>query len=342
MLKVFVLSFFYLFFSSVLKAQQKQSSSDKRNDTLSHEKFITMVNFNRDQSYITFGQGIGNLEPLIFEGRLSPSYFLSKKSRRWALLLNPQIQMRMLNKESYPIRVPSYRVYLTYYRGIDSWKGFMNQLFYEDALWFVSIAHHSNGQDNPTYDSTGNLDLNRGNFSTNFIRFGLASYSSVQMGPSYYSLRQIRLHAEIHPTAFPVDWYAEELKGNYGFYRLFVTYSLLGIRRKEKKNNFTAFLRRSSFELQTGWIFDDLRGYDAFDLKHRLIVDATYKYYPEWMAEFAFFIRYYYGQDYYNIHYEKQLSVLSFGLTSNIIKMSDAVRYIGKKKKVNPNIRTLD
>ncbi len=324
-----------LFFTQVF-CQKKE---EQVKDTLTHEKFITMVNFNRDQSYITFSQGFGNLEPLIFEGKLSPSYFLSNRSRRWALLANPQVQIRMLNKESYPIRVPSYRIYLTYFQGIDFFKrGFLKNVFFDDALWFVSVAHHSNGQEGKTYDTTGNIDLDRGNFATNFVQVGLASYTSLPMGPSYYSLRQIRLHAEIHPTALPIDWYIEELKGQYGFYRLFVTYSLLGIRRKEKTDWFSDVLRRSSFEIQTGWIFDDLRSYNAVDIEHRLIVDINYKYYPQWMAEFAFFVRYYYGQDYYNIHYQKQLSVLSFGITSNIVKMNDAIRYIGRKKKSNPSI----
>ncbi|MDB5272123.1 MAG: hypothetical protein JWO58_490 [Chitinophagaceae bacterium] len=320
---------------------QKESKAEEKKDTLTHEKFITMVNFNRDQSYITFSQGFGNLEPLIFEGKLSPSYFLSNKGRRWALMANPQVQIRMLNKESYPIRVPSYRLYLTFFRGIDFWnRGILKNFLYDDALWFVSVAHHSNGQEGNTYDSTGHLDIDRGNFATNFIQFGLASYSSLPMGHTYNSLRQIKVHMEIHPTAFPVDWYDDDLKGQYGFYRLFVTYSLLGIRRKENINWMTNFLRHSSFEIQTGWIFDDLRGYDAVDVEHRLIVDMNYKYYPDWISEFAFFVRYYYGQDYYNIHYETQLSVLSFGLTSNIVKMNDAIKYIGRKKKDKSIIST--
>jgi hypothetical protein len=303
-------------------------------DILTHQRFITMVNFNRDQSYITFGQGLGNLDPLIFEAKLSPSYFVSDRGRRWALLANPQIQIRMLNKESVPIRVPSYRFYITYFRGISFWnRGILKNFLYDDALWFFSVAHHSNGQDGKAYDSTGHLNLNSGNFAANFIQIGIASYSSIPMGNKYNSLRQIKVHAEIYPTAFPIDWYTTDIKGQYGFYRLFTTYSLLGIRRKENKNWFTNLMRNSSFEIQTGWIFDAIRGYDAVNIEHRLIVDMHYKYYPDWMSEFAFFVRYYYGQDYYNIHYETQLSVLSFGLTSNIVKMNDAVKYIARKKK---------
>ena len=61
-------------------------------------KFLTLVNANREQSYITFGSGIGNLEPLIFEGKLSPSYFFTGKERKWALT-----QVKCIVKEGAPL-----------------------------------------------------------------------------------------------------------------------------------------------------------------------------------------------------------------------------------------------
>src|SRR6478609_8190793 len=93
--------------------------------TLSSErnKFLTLVNANREQSYITFGSGIGNLEPLIFEGKLSPSYFFTgQKRNNWALMMNPQVTVRMLNKKSVPIQNPSYKLYVTYYHDLAIWK----------------------------------------------------------------------------------------------------------------------------------------------------------------------------------------------------------------------------
>src|SRR4051812_3801194 len=84
-------------------------------DSLKHRKFLTLVNANRQQSYVTIGNGIGNLEPMLFEAGLSPSYFFSKRQKNWALLLNPQVQLRMLDKASWPIRNPSFKMYLNYY-----------------------------------------------------------------------------------------------------------------------------------------------------------------------------------------------------------------------------------
>ena len=174
-------------------------------DTLSYQKFLTMMNANRDQSYLTFGNGFGNLEPLIFEAKFSPSYFVTKQNRNWALTLNPQVQLRMLNKKSVPVRTPSYRAYLTFYHAVDFWKrAFFKKLFYEDALWFASVAHHSNGQGGTFYveDSTNVINTDGGSFSTNFLQVGVASYSVAPGRHHYFSIRQIKAHVEIHPPGF--------------------------------------------------------------------------------------------------------------------------------------------
>ena len=316
----------YLF---LLNSYAQTISSDS--DTLSYQKFLTMVNANRDQSYLTFGNGFGNLEPLIFEAKFSPSYFVTKRNRNWALMLNPQIQLQMLNKESVPVRIPSYRAYLTFYHTVDFWKQpFFKRLFYEDALWFASIAHHSNGQESTFYvnDTTNVIDVERGNFSTNFLQVGVASYSLRPVGTNYFSIRQIKAHVEVHPLGF----YAPELSGQYGFYRLFFTFGLAGPRKEYKKESLNRWAQRSSIEAQVGWIFGDLYEAGRLEVDKRLILDIRYQYYPRWLDEFAFFVRYYRGQDYYNIRFTNTLNNVSFGITSNTTKLQEAVRFLGKKK----------
>src|SRR5688572_1279878 len=110
--------FFVLFISSsLLKAQQSTSETD----SLEFEKFLTMVNANREQTYATFGSGIGNLEPLIMEAKFSPSYFFSRSEKLWAVMVNPQVQIRMLNEKSLPVRNPSYRAYVTFFKELSFW-----------------------------------------------------------------------------------------------------------------------------------------------------------------------------------------------------------------------------
>ncbi len=123
------------------------------------------------------------------------------------------------------------------------------------------------------------------------------------------------------------------LNNKYGFYRLFGTFGFAGPWKQEKNDAINRWLQNSSIEIKAGWIFDDFRGYDPVDINRRLILDINYKYYPPWFDEIAFFVRFYSGQDYYNIYFEKQLINLTVGITTNTIKLTNAIKYLGLKKK---------
>jgi hypothetical protein len=309
-----------------------QENSQTSSDTLQSQRLLTIINFNRDQTYATFAGGIGNQVPLIFEAQFSPTYLISSNKRKWAFMMNPQVQMRMLDKRSWPIQVPSYHFYLTYYRSIDLWrKLFANKLLYTDALWFASIVHHSNGQDGKFYvnDSTSTIDLVKGNFPLNYIQLGAVLYTLRATGSKYFSLSEIKINVDYCPSG----WCDPNLQKTYGLKRLFSTISFGGPWREEKKDWINRWLQNSSFELKTGWIFGEYNDYSLLDASHRMIIDLTYKYYPQWFDEIAFFVRFYSGQDYYNVYFEKQLTTLTCGITSNTIKLSNSIRYLGKDKK---------
>ena len=149
-----------IFNSGILCAQEKTKT--QLQDSIDHEKFMFLINANREQSYITATEGFGNLEPLLMEAKLSPSYFFSRKKKTWALLLNPQVQIRMQNTPSWPINTPSYKAHLTYFHSIDFWqRTFLKKLFFENALWSATIGHHSNGKAGSFYknDSTDVIDM---------------------------------------------------------------------------------------------------------------------------------------------------------------------------------------
>jgi len=297
---------------------------------LQQEKFLTLVNANREQSYITFGSGIGNLEPLIFEGKLSPSYFFTGKQRKWAFMMNPQVTIRMLNEKSQPIRNPSYKVYLTYYKEIQFWeKSFLRKLFYNNALFFASLAHHSNGQDGAFYlsDSTREVNTEDGNFSTNFLEFGLSAYQVEELGNDHFSIREVKAWAEFHPP----KWSAEELDDLYGYFRLYGKVGLFGPLRKRENEAMNRWLQRSSLEIKSGWIFGNMGGASQLDFYKRFVFDASYKYYPKWFDEVAFFLRFYQGQDYYNIYFVNEpLTQLSVGITSNIMSFRQTAKMLKK------------
>lgn len=323
-MKKILVCFIFLFPATSLFSQK----GDTVALSVEQQKFLTMVNANREQSYITFGNGIGNLEPLIFECRLSPSYFFTGKERKWALVLNPQVGIRMLNKKSFPIRNPSYKVYVTYYREIEFWgNSFFRKLFYNNALLFGSIVHHSNGQDGSFYepDTSRIGNLENGNFATNFIEFGISSYKLQELGKDYFSIREFKIWAEIHPP----KWSIEELDDQYGYYRVYGKFGIIGPEQKRKSDKINQWLQQSSLEVKSGWIFGRMDGISPVDARRRFVLDVTYKYYPVWFDEIAFFMRFYQGQDYYNIYFlNGSLSQISVGITSNIMSFKKAGKYL--------------
>lgn len=322
----------YFLLILVLISQKARGQQQEVADTLAHQKFLTLVNANREQSYITFGNGIGNLEPLLFEARLSPSYFFTSRQKHWALMLNPEVQIRMLDKSSFPIRNPSYKVSINFFHDLKFWQhSFLHRIFYSDALAFVSIEHHSNGQSGPfymqddvTHENTDQVNFDDGNFATNFLVFGISSYKAKTLGKHYFSLREIKAYTEVHPPG----WSIHELDNVYGYYRLFGEVGFLGPMRKLKNDVTNRWLQNSSLQLRSGWIFGAMNASPG-DARKRWIIDITYKYYPPWFDEIAFFVRFYRGQDYYNIYFAKtELTELSCGITSNIMNFKKAVKYM--------------
>ena len=288
-----------------------------------------IANADRDQGYLAFGSGFGNLEPLIFEAKFSPGFLVTTRNRPWALMFNPQIQVRMLNRRSVPIRSPSYRGHFTFYRAINRARP---TLFYEDALWFAALGHHSNGQEGDSYqaDSTQLINQGQGNFSTNFVRLGLASYLLCPAEGNSFSAREIKVHTEIHLSFLRP--HASKLDEQYGLYRSFVTYRAVGFGSMFKQKGFKAWAQQSGVAVQFGWIFGDLYQAGSQEVSKRLILDINYQFYPRWLDKFAFFVRYYRGQDYYNLQFVRTLSNISFGITSNITKPGRAVKYFNPKK----------
>jgi hypothetical protein len=300
-------------------------------DSLEHRKFLTLCNANRDQSYITFGQGFGNLESLIFESRLSPSFFFSNRQKTWAVMLNPQVIVRMQNKKSVPINSPSYKVHLTYFHSIDILnKTFLKKILYDNSIWQASISHHSNGKAGDFYlkDTTANIiNVEDGSFSTDYVSFGISTFKVKETAKNMDAFQSAKAFIELHPRFRETA----EIKYRYGNYRLFVSWAVGGPWKPAKKTWVNDWLQNSGLELQSGWIAGRMTGVSEADARVRLVIDARYNYYPPWFDQIAFFIRFYRGQDYYNIYFSNTIHVVSFGLTSNIMNLKQAVKTLGRK-----------
>ena len=100
-------------------------ASAQSQDTTTQDSSLSSINLKTvnlsilsttDRSYITAAQGIGNnkighnvsgLEPLIFEAKISPNYFIRLYPYdHLAISVNPGILIRMFQEDSNPIYTP--------------------------------------------------------------------------------------------------------------------------------------------------------------------------------------------------------------------------------------------
>jgi hypothetical protein len=264
-----------------------------------------IAQINQGESYVTFPFDVGNIEPLIFEANVNPSFKIRKrKDSRMMAVLTPQIIIRMYNQYSNPVKTPSYLPQLTIY--------FLTG--HKDALkkltLFGKIAHHSNGQDGDFYNSDGNINLQSGSFSTNFMEYGvLKSFYSNRLNAFKFFKSSIEIH--------PKSWMLPELHGQYSglrWHNSFLAYKLpLGNDLKnDQKANF-------SVKFETIWMMDKINNWDTFNLK-RLNTNLILYYHPKFLEDIGFFVQFYHGMDYYNIYFEHQITSIRFGIMTEVLR----------------------
>ncbi len=278
-----------------------QSTIDSAN-MLNLEK---IAQINQGESYVTFPFDIGNIEPLIFEANVNPSFKIrERKDSRLMAVLTAQIFIRMYNEYSNPVKTPSYLPQLTVY--------FMTG--HKDAqkklTLFGKIAHHSNGQDGDFYNTDDEINLRDGNFATNFMEFGvLKSFYSNRINAYKFFKTSIEIH--------PKSWMLPELHGQYSglrWHNSFLAYKLpLGNNlNKDQKANF-------SVKLETNYMLDQINNWKTFDLK-RLNTSLIFYYHPKFLEDVGFFAQFYHGSDYYNIYFQHQISSIRFGIMTEVLR----------------------
>ncbi len=258
---------------------------------------------NQSDSYITFPTDIGNIESLVFEANVNPSFIVRERyDSKLMALLTPQITIRMYNMESYPVRTPSYIPQISFYY-IANKKETLNCL-----VVFGKIAHHSNGQDGEFYNKENSINLKTGNFATNFLEFGLikTSYSN-----NLKAIKSIKSSFEIHPKS----WMLEELQGKYSglrWHNAFTSFKFPLKREDDKKANF-------SLKAETTLLIDNFNNLKAFDLD-RFNASLIFYYHPKFLEDIGLFIQIYRGMDYYNIYFDHQISVIRFGIMTKSLR----------------------
>ncbi len=265
-----------------------------------------MAQINQGDSYVTFPFDFGNIEPLMFEANVSPSFKIrERKDSRLLGVLTGQIIIRMYDETSYPVRTPSYIPQLTLY--------FLtgNKLASKKLTLFGRFAHHSNGQDGTFYnEEDGTINLMTGNFATNFVEFGLIKSS---FSNRLNAFKFFKSSVEMHPKS----WMLDEMQGRYSglrWHNTFIAYKLPVDEdsSKSRKANF-------SLKAESTLMLDNINNQDTFDIK-RLNARLTFYYHPKFLEDIGLFVQFYHGMDYYNIYFDHQIDTIRFGLMTEILR----------------------
>jgi len=239
---------------------------------------------------------------LIFEGLVAP-YFLLRTSgdAKWGATLSPVIYIRMYNEYSFPVRTPSYMPQITFYRMIgDENKRSLNYLF-------LNLVHHSNGQDDDFFNEDGSINTLSGDFSTDFLEVG--AFFTQQLVPFSNTREYFKTSIEYHPDITR----AKDLEGRYSFLRWNNSFRVFRFFGSAESLKFEKTPRIQS-TLKTTWMFGDINDSGFFDIGERFNISFTIAYRPRVLSDVSFFANFYSGKDYYNMQFDRRLTVFRFGL----------------------------
>lgn len=267
---------------------------------------ITISEVNAGNSYITFGGGIGNITPLWFEGNIIPNIFLRQSDdSRLMGVITPQIIIRMYQEESLPVRTPSYMPQLTLYYLIG------NGSNTDKLSLFGRVAHHSNGQEGNFYLENGEVNLSSGSFSTNYYEVGLIR---TFFDTNLHAAQLFRTSLEIHPT----KQISKEIIGKYSLYRWHNILSIFKLNGKKEANKEEK--ANISVKGEVTWMFGHVNDWDTFSI-NRLNSSLTFFYHPDFLEDVGLFVQLYHGQDYYNIYFDRTLSMIRLGIMTEKLRL---------------------
>ncbi len=262
-----------------------------------------------DRTYVSFGQGLGQyktpyklkrLNPLVFEGQISPNFFLKlSKNRNTGVAFFPKIVIRMYDEKSLPVKTPSYMPNMLFYHQI-RWP-FQKKLYHsfkpENQLLFITyrISHHSNGQNGSYFiNESDSVNYTNGNFSSNSVEIALSwsAIDSNEIGKSFMNgriayERQLDLERE------------QQMKNTYYYDKLTLETHII-----------------YSEKIKVYITYSFMWGTRAFGVRNSLDVFLVVKP-SRRLTNFSVFLRGYAGPDYYNIYYENKLRAMTVGIIAD-------------------------
>jgi len=278
---------------------------------VTENSFFKSIRANQTDSYVTFSQGIGNVEPLIFEALIAP-YFLLRTSRdaKWGATISTAILMRMYAEESFPVRTPSYMPEISFYHQL-------NKTGDEKIKYlFLNLTHHSNGQDGDFFNEDGSYNTVTGDFSTNYLELGLFLNQNVVpfSNTNEYFKTSLEYHIDVKR--------ADELEGRYSFIRWHNNLRISRFPMYKNTSKKLVFDKNPAVQtrLETTWLFGNINDASFFDLKERFNFSLTMAYRPKFLSDVSLFANFYSGEDYYNMHFYRRITIFRIGLQAYSFK----------------------
>ena len=265
-----------------------------------HEPSLAdIVRANLERSYVAYPLGITGLDPLIFEADLVPNFSVLPRDWHVALFLTPKIIVRMFAEASAPVRTPSYMPRLTTF----FWFG--ESAAHPTAYFSAAFLHHSNGQSGPFYNEDGSHNHGDGSFGTNYFEF--AAYP-VFWKRAFFGWSSITL--EWHPRSFENS----SQRTTYGNTRLRLA-TTINTNVGSFASDFSAGLTAIMGEME--------KPTNASKALARFPIAVKYAIRPP-SIDVGLYVSYYQGQDYYNIWYDRFISMLQIGIAGNLSASVDA------------------
>lgn len=301
---------FFLFLAAMLPLELAARAEEP---VASENVFFRSIRANQVESYITFGQGFGNLEPLVFEALIAP-YFLLRtnlEARLGATISSPII-LRMQAKESFPVRTPSYMPGITFYLQLPE-REIGN---HTSSYLFLTLEHHSNGQFEPFFNEDGIYNTESGDFSTNFLELGV--FVNRNLLPFENTVDYFRTSIEWHPDIGR----SADLKGRYSFFRWHNSFRIFRFPGQKAllEKPINTEIPRVQTRVETSWLFGNLGDASFLDLYERFNLSVTLAYRPRVLTDVSLFVNFYTGKDYYNMHFFRRINTFRFGLQAFAFK----------------------
>jgi hypothetical protein len=300
--------------------------------------------------------------PLVFEANVSPIFTIFRgrdygdfgysrpQMKSFMIYFNPELTLRMYREE--PIGTPTRSLPvlpINFVPRISLIKFFHSSTVPNSIAEFrkyqfieFSVAHYSNGQENPHYlrdtlsvsgDSIANYTS--GNFSTNYLRLGYTT-GVIDGALNIYSAN---IYIQNDGGVGNLFSYENAQRKSYGKWRIGVTFQFqskktkFGSRRKQKVglaldspqsllDKFSPIKKRTNYyatwmvRLSSETIVDNVSRYPS-SKKYISATRLTFVFHPLNWRNFGLMAEIYNGRDFYNIRFYDQITQFKIGLLAD-------------------------